>query len=118
MSNQTWAAIIGCVTTSIGLVKYLVTKLSDSNDSVISAQANHLDTFRREIKEIRSNYYEVISKLETARALMSSVQNAAGENNKQLKKFIELTHNYVVDSEKRIKTIEEHLGKITITGDK
>lgn len=116
MTTEVWLAIIACITAVIGLVKYLVTKLSDSNEKAILAHQRHLETFQKEIKEVRKNYYDTVAKIESVKAQMISVQQGSQENNKQLKRFIELTQTYIQDSEKRMRSIEDDLGKIIKVG--
>ena len=116
MTPEVFLAIFGCVSAAIALVKYLVTKLSESNKDVVKAHAQHLLTFQKEIKEVRQNYYYTISKIESVKAQMISVQRGASDNNSQLKTFIELTQKYISESERRIKNVEELMGKIIKVG--
>lgn len=116
MTTEVWLGIIAVITSLVALVKYLVSALTKSNDSTVKSQAEHLKTFQEELLRIRKHYYETVSKLESLKAQLVSVQQGASENNKQLKRFIELTQTYIQDSEKRIRTLEDNLGKIIKVG--
>lgn len=116
MTTEVWLALIACIGLVVKLVHYMVTKLSDSNTEVIKAYTVINESFKKEVKKVQDEFYQVKSLVESLKAQLVSAQRGMADNNSQMKRFIELTNNYIQDSEKRMKVLEEGLGKIIKVG--
>lgn len=114
MTPEVWLAIIACIGSVIGLVKYGLTLIDKSNDKAIIAHSNHIQTFKDETAKIRQQYYETVAQINQLKIQLSHAQRSFDANNLQLVKFIELTKKYVEDSEKRLKLLEDNFGKVIL----
>lgn len=114
MSAEVLIALIAFGSGLVALAKYMVTKISETNDKAIEAHKAHLKSFQTEIATIRKEYYDTVVKIESAKVQMVLAQKDFSENNKSLRTFIELTKTYIQDSEKRLKLLEDNFGKVIL----